>query len=539
MQPDPEPTQEDPIELMLRIRSDVWEFSKYVYTLDETDETLAKKRYPYHKPHIRLSLKMMQMEKKILFPKVRRMQMTWSACIFILWDAMFHAGRFNAVCSKKQEDAEWLLKKRLKFIYDNLDPVIPRHLLPRLEPYADRLEFPDLDSTIKAFPQGEHQLRQFTVSNIFADEAAFWEEAEGTFGAAKPTLDGGGRFIGISTPAPGFFKKMVFDDVDVGTASYDAYTPKAVPETPIEGVRVWKNPKNRFTIVELHYTADPDKRSPEYKAEIRSGMPYARYMQEYELAWDVYEGMPVFPDFQKRFHGVDHEIHPHAGLPLLVGLDFGLTPALLVAQLQEERLVLLREYVEVNMGAKRFLELVTADLRIKYPLWASFKEDYLCFIDPSGFAKKDTDETTCAQIVGQYFKPMPGEIAFEKRKESVEHYLTKVTKGHPGLVVSLPNCEVLVRGFEGGYRYPEKFFGDPKPVKDEHSHVQDALQMITSRIKVLAKQLRREIPRPKYTLQREGYNGQDGGRTQEERAQGGHGTIRARGNYPFHLQGRG
>src|SRR3990167_3212523 len=44
-----------------------------------------------------------------------------------------------------------------------------------------------------------------------SDEMGFQPEAESAYTAAKPTIDGGGKFIGVSTAEPGFFEDLVFD----------------------------------------------------------------------------------------------------------------------------------------------------------------------------------------------------------------------------------------------------------------------------------------------------------------------------------------
>jgi hypothetical protein len=67
---------------------------------------------------------------------------------------------------------------------------------------------------IQGFPQGADQLRQFTFSGILADEMAFWNDAQEMYSASFPTLEGGGRFTAISSPGAGFFKALVFDQLD-------------------------------------------------------------------------------------------------------------------------------------------------------------------------------------------------------------------------------------------------------------------------------------------------------------------------------------
>lgn len=257
---------------------------------------------------------------------------------------------------------------------------------------------------------------------------------------------------------------------------------------PQTGIELWRNAKNGFVVFQAHYSCDPTKRDPEYIREIKESMPIRRFKQEYELQWDSYEGLAVYADWDQAIHGVRYDIKPKIGLPLLLGFDWGLTPAALVCQMQEDTLCCLREFTAVNMGAERFLAWITPQLKTMYHIWGDFGRDYLCFIDPSGEFRKDTDEGSCAKVLDKYgFKNIiPGPINWEERRSSVEHFLTRRTHNGPCFQVSMPNCPVLTRGFQGGYRYDDKVLElEPnklRPKKDIHSHVADSLQMITSRI---------------------------------------------------------
>ena len=140
--------------------------------------------------------------------------MTWAIIILYLWDTMFYIGRHNAFVSKKEEDSDDLVR-RARFIIENIPKnLIPPDLLPTPKYTYCRLEFPSTDSRIEGFPSGADQLRQFTFSGILADELAFWEDAEKMYSASMPTLEGGGRFTAISSAAPGFFKRLVYDQLD-------------------------------------------------------------------------------------------------------------------------------------------------------------------------------------------------------------------------------------------------------------------------------------------------------------------------------------
>src|SRR5947208_2645125 len=169
----------DPVvESLLKIRDSAWHFSQTcVNTLDEADRYHPIKPFPAGeaKPHVKFLIDQMQYVRLLALIKHRRMLATWCACVVGTWDAAFHEGRTIAYMSKKEEDADDLVR-RCKFILDN----IPKDALPiklKYEYKYTELKFPEIDSRIKAFPQGEDQLRQYTCSRIFADEIAFWPHA--------------------------------------------------------------------------------------------------------------------------------------------------------------------------------------------------------------------------------------------------------------------------------------------------------------------------------------------------------------------------
>jgi hypothetical protein len=489
--------------------TDPWAFLvDCVYTQDQVDRNCPIKKFPGHLLYLKLYVRVWQKCRLVGIPKSRRMYMSWVNIALYLWDTMFHVGKHNAFVSKKEDDADDLIK-RAKFIFENIpEDKIPKAFLPKMEYKFCHLVFPELSSKIQGFPQGADQLRAYTFSGILGDEMAFWPEAQKMYATSYPTLEGGGRFTAISSPGPGFFKDLVFDQFDDGNGAVSAAAAspgeKELPRYPMEGVEVWRNPGNKFVIYQLHYSANPEKRESAYRDSIKSAMPYQQYMQEYELVWDSFEGKPVYADFVERDHGTEDDVLPEIGLPLLVGIDFGLTPALVVAQLQGERLVVFCEYTEINMGAKRFLDKVVPQFRLKFPYHNDLRKSVYCFIDPAGFAKAQSDETTCAQEVAKHFSPRGGGITWENRRKSVEDFLIKRDKNGPLFKIVKKSCPVLLRGFNGGYRYPDKAFdksnSEIRPLKDQHSHPHDALQMITSALKGLSKRTSTDIPTPGYSF---------------------------------------
>lgn len=153
-------------------------------------------------------------EKRLLVPKSRRVLVSWTMVSLHCWLARFFPGTTVAFVSRKQglNDSEGAaeLVRRVKFIEEHL----PAELEPLPFQYNfARLKYPTIGSEIIGVAQGADQLRQYTLSAIFADEMAFWELAHDTYSASLPTLEGGGRFTGVSSANPGFFKQAVFDSL--------------------------------------------------------------------------------------------------------------------------------------------------------------------------------------------------------------------------------------------------------------------------------------------------------------------------------------
>ncbi|HHT9145259.1 MAG TPA: hypothetical protein ACFYD4_06190 [Candidatus Wunengus sp. YC61] len=152
-------------------------------------------------------------ERLLLIEKSRQMMITWFMVAAHLWDAMFHQGRRIAFQSKKEADANNLID-RAKFIYNHLPDFLKQGDC-RADPFAYcKLQFSHLNSIIQGIPQGPEQLRQYTNSRVFMDEAAFQEQAEEAFIAMKPTIVGGGSVTMVSSSNfKNFFYRLAKDKI--------------------------------------------------------------------------------------------------------------------------------------------------------------------------------------------------------------------------------------------------------------------------------------------------------------------------------------
>lgn len=196
---------------------------------------------------------------------------------------------------------------------------------------------------------------------------------------------------------------------------------------------------------------------------------------EYGFAGD---GKPVYSEFRDSLHIQARELAK--GLPLAVGLDFGLTPAAVVGQRRANGSWLLRdELVATDMGIARFAEQLKTLLAGKYG-----SHEVEIWGDPAGDQRAQTDETTCYQMLaakGVEAAPAPSND-FELRRSSVAAALSRLIDGEPGLVIH-PDCRTLRKGMAGAYCYRRvQIAGAEKwkdvPDKNHYSHVNDAAQYL-------------------------------------------------------------
>ncbi len=510
---------EEVLERYNRYRNDPWAFlCECVLTHDEVDQENPIKPYPSHFKYLYFLVQMWLLFKKIAVPKSRRMTVSWTYIGLAVWDCIFHKGRSWAFTSKKEEDAAELVR-RAEFIVKHIPPEkIPPELIPKIKNDKMQISPPVLDfyeiySRIQGFPQGGNQLRQRGFSGILEDECAFQEESEDTYAAAEPTIKGGGRMVKVSSRATedkGFFKRIVFDQLEAKDIRFPEIPP-VTPKSPMEGVEVWKNPKNEFLVIDLHYTANPAKRGDEFREALKRTLPIRKYRMEYEKSWETYDGKPVYEDFNERIHVTHAKPKVLVGLPLLLGWDSsGLTPACVIAQLQEDRLLILREIIGLGMGAVRFVPLVRSEIKLHYPQITSLEEQTISFIDPAGLKKSETNEQTYMQyIIGGGFKQVrPGPMTWEKRKESVDELLVGLVGGQSKISIYEPDCPILTAGFKGGFRYPDDITdAEPdriRPIKDIHSHPHDGLQYLCGGLREFKhRNYNIDIKAPSYSFQKQ------------------------------------
>jgi hypothetical protein len=194
-------------------------------------------------------------------------------------------------------------------------------------------------------------------------------------------------------------------------------------------------------------------------------------------------GKPVYPEYRDELHYAGRELIAIPGLPLVIGLDAGGSPAGGIMQRAPTgQWRILDELVtEQGTGPLRFGRDLAVLLRERYPAWRSIH----AWADPAaayGGDKqmgKDSWIEIVEQEAGIRIDPAPTNDQIP-RLEGVRRPLMTLIEGEPGLLVS-SRCPVIREGFNSGYCYllmqvpgPKRYA--EKPDKGKFSHVMNAVE---------------------------------------------------------------
>ena len=306
---------------------------------------------------------------------------------------------------------------------------------------------------------------------------------QGRVGRYPGSLEGGCAWSGIF---------MDFNAPDVDNWTYKLLVDRELPEGMDAGdIEFFRQPSGLSPQAENLTNLPPRY----YERQMIGNSPdYIRRMIRNEFG-AVRNGMPVYPEFQDNLHVAASDLQPVKGIPLRIAADAGLTPAAVIGQrmangqlrVLDELAVFLEEDEELHgVGPTRFGRALADLLDSRYPGMPVL----LASCDPT--AKDGTDgsgnEASWMQIVsktsGVRFQAAPTNDP-TIRMEAVRRPLLRLLEGgQPGLLIS-PRCKILRRGFNSGYVFRRTAMqgGDGryenKPVKNQYSHVHDALQYFT------------------------------------------------------------
>jgi hypothetical protein len=187
------------------------------------------------------------------------------------------------------------------------------------------------------------------------------------------------------------------------------------------------------------------------------------------------DGKPVYLKvFRRDRHVSKVPLKIDPVLPVIVGQDWGLTPAGLWIQMQVDgRIFILRETPAFDMGTKRYI-------RTKFrPMHkTTFPTNPIVVVgDPSGVRRADSDENTCFKVFkehGYYAKPAITNDP-DVRIKALDDVFCEYPDGEP-LVLIDPSCKRFIAAMTSDYKYPKKKMSlseeySPKPAKNDCSHL--------------------------------------------------------------------
>lgn len=194
-------------------------------------------------------------------------------------------------------------------------------------------------------------------------------------------------------------------------------------------------------------------------------------------------GLPVF---EKTFNPDRHivrDIQPvvSSNYPLVVGLDFGRTPAAVIGQLAPNgQVMILGECLAENMGMEKFIK--TKFNPYMYEFW--YNHTFYIAPDPAGFQKTQLGEMSPANWLKtqgfQLVRPLTNDP--ETRIQAVESLLLAGVDTMPRLVINDMSAPITAQGLKGKYRWKTDKHGvmtaARQPIKNEWSHSMDALQYL-------------------------------------------------------------
>jgi hypothetical protein len=136
-------------------------------------------------------------ERLLLILKARQLGISWLCCAYALWLCLFKANRVVLIFSKSQDEANELTR-RISVMYHRLTDAMRAALPVLVKDNTEGIEWAN-GSRIMAMPATKSSGRTFTASLIIADEFAFMQWAAELYTSIKPTIDGGGKMLILST----------------------------------------------------------------------------------------------------------------------------------------------------------------------------------------------------------------------------------------------------------------------------------------------------------------------------------------------------
>lgn len=187
-------------------------------------------------------------------------------------------------------------------------------------------------------------------------------------------------------------------------------------------------------------------------------------------------GKPVHQRFNERLHTCEPRA-PEPGVVVVVGMDFGLTPAAVFKQLDGwGRITTLDELWTEDDYLEHFIEYQVLPLiHRKYN-----RCPILVVGDPSGKIRGQATGASCFDVLkaaNLMAMPAPSNDPV-MRIDATEHYFMRLAGDGEAAYKVSKECPHLIKALRGGYRFKKQRDGkfQPSPEKNIYSHIAEANQ---------------------------------------------------------------
>jgi hypothetical protein len=257
-------------------------------------------------------------------------------------------------------------------------------------------------------------------------------------------------------------------------------------EELIKGVKFWKNPLNKFAVLMVHYSADPqkdtDRQGKEWVENERAGMPLIKWNKEYEIDFSTKSGKLVYG---KEFCDYDENIHCinsfefQEPIEYLISLDFGQrnpTAALIGIWTLKGKLYIVDEYYNPaipSVSSKEMMEKFYPYFKVDYDVMRTKPISERRRIIDNIFQIKVIDPSTAAKnrVKVRFGEEIEYSVIedfydngweFEPGNNDVNSGITRIREymqinpnnGEPSLYIFKDKCPNLVQELRN-YRYKE------------------------------------------------------------------------------------
>ncbi|MDB4261364.1 TerL [bacterium] len=194
----------------------------------------------------------------------------------------------------------------------------------------------------------------------------------------------------------------------------------------------------------------------------------------------VSDGKPIYPEYVDSVHCLKEEYIPNPEWPIILGIDFGRTPACALIQFNPSmgRYVGFDEFVTEDMSASLFAPELKSYLDRTYPNFKFARSGG----DPAGQNKAEQTELTSFKILWknglQVVQPCHTNDPLVRRSSIINPMTRLCMDGKPAFMIS-PKCKQWRKGLQGGFCYKRiQVAGDERyrdePDKNKYSHVCEA-----------------------------------------------------------------